>query len=79
MGIDQTQTSKWSEGICPNIANHREQNSKVLVNWGKVLRWFLIDLVLYNHAKIQIYMIYVIWESEGVTIINWRSGKNLTS
>ena len=30
------------KGICPNIANHREQKEKILVYRSKVFRWFLI-------------------------------------
>ena len=42
------------EGISLNIANHRELKAKILVYRRKVTRWFLIYLVLSNHAHMHI-------------------------
>ena len=42
------------EGISPNITNHRELKAKILVFRREVLRWFLIYLLLFNHAQMHI-------------------------
>ena len=72
------------EGISPNITNHRELNAKKLVFRRKVLRWFLIYLVLFNHAPnayidalryLKIKRSHHYYLTEG----NGGVGKNLTS
>ena len=62
---------KFSKLVCLN-ANHRERQAKILVYRSKVLRCFLIDLVLSNHTQMQKQMIDVIWESKGATFIIWQ-------
>ena len=61
----------WTGYLSQHCKTSRAK-SKILVHICKVLRWFLIYIVLYNHAQMHILIIYVVWKSKGAIIIIWQ-------